>query len=119
MLMPIIGSSEKVMAIAACGLTKWLRIWVISVSPSTVVDMALLALGASIITRIQILLFWAAARRAEFATTGSWPCVPLATTVLISVAAAPALRVGREGRGIAAVAATMLLRSTGEAAAGA
>ena len=68
-VMPIIGSSEKVMAIAARGLTKWLRIWVISVSPSTVVDIALLALGASITTRIQMLLPWAAARRVEVATT--------------------------------------------------
>jgi len=38
----------------------------------------------------------------------------LATTVLISVAAAPALRAGRVGRdGSGAVAATTLARSTG------
>ena len=59
------------MAIAACGLTKCLRIWVISVSPSTVVDIALLALGASITTRIQMPLLWPAARRLEVATKAS------------------------------------------------
>src|SRR5512134_4028968 len=120
-LMPIIGSSEKVMAIAAFGLTKYARIWVISVSPSTVVDMALLALGASITTRIQISLPRAAARRVAVATTASWPwappCGPLATTVLISVAAVLSLRAGRTERGTGAAATTMLARSTGEEAA--
>ena len=59
------------MAIAACGLTKKLRIMVMSVSPSTVVDIALLALGASIITRIQMSLPLAAAMRVEVEITPS------------------------------------------------
>ena len=90
-----------------------------SVSPSTVVSIALVALGASITTRIQISLPLAAASRVEVATTLPSPCAPLATTVLISVAAAAALRAGRTLRGIGADAATILARSTGEAAAGA
>ena len=57
------------MAIAACGLTKKPRIMVMSVSPSTVVDIALLALGASITTRIQMSLPLAAARRVEVEIT--------------------------------------------------
>jgi hypothetical protein len=52
-------------------------------------------------------------------TTLPAPGAPLATTVLISVAAAPALRAGRVPRGIGADAAMVLARSTGEVAAGA
>ena len=70
-VMPSIGSSEKLMAMAACGLTKKARIMVMSVSPSTVVDIALLALGASMTTRIQMLLPLAAARRVEVEITPS------------------------------------------------
>jgi len=84
-----------------------------------VVDIARLALGASITTRIQTSLPLAAARRVEVEITLPSPCGPLATTVLISVAGAPALRVGRTVRGIGAEAATTLARSTGEEAAGA
>src|SRR3954451_12960660 len=117
--MPIMGSSEKVIAIAACGLTKWLRICVRSVSPSTVVDIALLALGASITTRIQTSLPLAAERRFEVEITLPWSCDPLATTVLVSVAAAAELRTGLTLRGIGADAATTLERSAGAVAAGA
>src|SRR3977135_3520189 len=42
---PTCGSSEKLIAIAASGLTKWVRIKVMSASPSTVVDIDVLALG--------------------------------------------------------------------------
>ena len=49
---PICGSSEKLMAIADSGLTKCARIRVMSVSPSTVADIDMLALGARIIMRI-------------------------------------------------------------------
>jgi len=50
---PICGSSEKAMAIAACGFAKYTRKRLISASPNTVVFIELLALGAKIITRIQ------------------------------------------------------------------
>ena len=42
---PICGSSEKLMETIACGLTKCIRIKVMSLSPSTVVDSDALALG--------------------------------------------------------------------------
>ncbi len=86
-----------------------------SVSPSTVVSMPLLALGASITTRIQMSLPLAAEIRADVVIT-PWPGPPLGTTVLISVLDAAALRVGRTLRGIGADAATMLARSTGDPA---
>src|SRR5260370_16629159 len=66
---PICGSSEKLMAIADSGLTKCARIGVMSVSPSTVADIDMLALGARIITRIQVSLPLEAASRVEVATT--------------------------------------------------
>src|SRR5258708_4899917 len=65
---PICGSSEKPIAIAACGLTKCTRIKVMSVSPSTVADIDVLALGARIIIRIQTSLLRAAAIRVDVAT---------------------------------------------------
>src|SRR5665647_1108457 len=65
---PICGSSEKVIAITACGLTKCAHIRVMSVSPSTVADIDVLALGARISMRIQLSLLREAAIRAEVAT---------------------------------------------------
>src|SRR3984893_16376306 len=64
---PICGSSEKLIATTACGLTKWIRIKVMSVSPRTVVDIDVLALGASIMTRIQTPWPVAAAIRVDVA----------------------------------------------------
>ncbi len=64
---PICGSSEKLIATTACGLTKWIRIKVMSVSPRTVVDIDVLALGASIMTRIQTPLPVPAAIRVDVA----------------------------------------------------
>src|SRR6266851_5103488 len=110
---PICGSSEKLIATMACGLTKWIRIKVMSVSPSTVVDIDVLALGASIITRIQTPLPVAAAIRVDVAISLPWPCGPLATTWSIE-GAAIGLRAGRKLRGIGALAATIFERSTGE-----
>ena len=82
----------------------------------------MLALGASIITRIQRSLPLEAASRVEVVTTLPWPCAPLATTVVdrrwrprIRGIAMP----GGRCAGIGALAATMLARSTGEEAAGA
>ena len=80
-----------------------------SVSPSTVVDIDVLALGARIMTRIQISLPLAAAIRADVATTLPWPCGPLATTELIvggghGIARRPAAAL----RGIGALAATIV-----------
>src|SRR5712664_85665 len=66
---PICGSSEKLIVTVACGLTKCARIRVMSVSPSTVVDIDALALGARIMTRIQTSLAEAAEIRADVATT--------------------------------------------------
>jgi len=66
---PICGSSEKLIATMACGLTKCIRIKVMSLSPSTVVDIDVLALGARIMARIQTLLPVAAAIRVDVATT--------------------------------------------------
>src|SRR6202171_904683 len=66
---PICGSAEKLIAIAACGLTKCARIKVMSVSPSTVADIDVLALGARIMTRIQASVTLEAAIRVEVATT--------------------------------------------------
>src|SRR5437016_3820042 len=63
---PIIGSLEKVMAIMACGFTKKARIWVMSVSPIMVTDIAWVALGASMTIRSQISLPWAAESRVAF-----------------------------------------------------
>src|SRR5450432_4707661 len=62
---PICGSFAKLIATTACGLAKWIRIKVMAVSPSTVVDIDVLALGASIITRIQTPLPVAAAIRVD------------------------------------------------------
>src|SRR5215207_2362559 len=96
-----------------------------SASPSTVTDIDVLALGASIITRIQTSLALAAPSRVEVAITLAWPCTlpwaPLATTVVTTLAAID-LRAGPAGRalrGIGAEAATTLERSTGVAATGA
>src|ERR1700730_11355788 len=103
-LIPSIGSSEKLIAITACGLTKKPRIWVMSTSPS-VVTAIVLALGASIMMRIQVsLLPLAADRRLDVAMP--MPCGLLAATVLISVAAAALRCAGRMLRGIGALAAT-------------
>jgi hypothetical protein len=66
-LIPICGSSEKLIAITACGLTKCARIRVMSVSPRTVADIDVLALGARIIMRIQVSLLFEAAIRVEVA----------------------------------------------------
>ena len=62
---PICGSSEKLMETIACGLTKCIRIKVMSLSPSTVVDSDALALGARIMARIQTALSVAAAIRVD------------------------------------------------------
>src|SRR5258705_4027134 len=67
--MPSCGSSEKVMATIAGGLTKCARMMVMSASPSTVADIEVLALGARIMARIQISLPLAAAIRVEVETT--------------------------------------------------
>src|SRR5258706_1446506 len=77
---PICGSSEKLMAIADCGLTKCARIRGMSVSPSTDADIDMLALGARIITRIHVSLPPEAASRVAVATTLPGPSGPLATT---------------------------------------
>src|ERR1700682_2307613 len=65
---PISGSSEKLIAIVACGLTKCSRNKVMSASPSTVADIEVLALGARIIMRIQASLLLEAASRVDVAT---------------------------------------------------
>src|SRR5258707_1297043 len=99
---PICGSSEKLIAIADCGLTKCARIKVMSVSPRTVTDIDMLALGARIIMRIQASLLLEAAIRVDVATTLSGPCGPLATT-WSTVATAAGFRepdAGRTLRGI-------------------
>ena len=118
---PICGSSEKLMVTAASGLAKWARIKVRSVSPRTVADIAVLALGARIMARIQISVPLKAAIRVDVATTPAWPCGPLEATVVILVTAI-GLRgadAGRRPRGIGALAATIFARSTGELEAGA
>src|SRR5271169_1202230 len=119
--MPSCGSSEKPIAMTAWGLTKWALIKVRSASPSVVTDIDVLALGASIMTRIQASLVLEAAIRLEVATKPLWPCAPLATTVVTSVTAIELRDVdaGRALRGIGALAATTFARSTGEAASGA
>src|SRR5262249_36024117 len=104
----------------ACGLMKWCRIRVRSASPNTVTDIDLLALGASIITRIQTSLLPFAARRAEGAIKSPRPL--LAIPAGTALTASEMLRHGVDGRvlrGIGALAATTLARSTGGAAAGA
>src|SRR5689334_13967665 len=117
---PSVGSFEKVIATTACGFTKCCRIKVRSASPNTVTDIDVLALGASMITRSQSSLSpLEAARRAELAIMPPW--LLLAITVVTSLTAME-LRDGVDGRalrGIGALAATMLERSTGETAAGA
>src|SRR5499427_10017324 len=105
--MPSIGSSQKLIVIALAGLTKNARIKVRSLSPITVTDMALLALGASIMMRIQLSLPFPADRRFAVVTGSPLPGHPLVARVLISVAAAAALRAGRTLRGIGADAATI------------
>src|SRR5579863_10432497 len=104
-LRPICGSSEKPIAMTACGLMKCALIRVISVSPSTVVDIEVLALGASIMTRIQASLALEAAIRVEVATTPPWPCVPLAITLVKLVTAIELwfAEAGRALRGIGAL----------------
>src|SRR6201994_1979881 len=93
---------------------------VMSVSPSTVVNIEPLALGASINTRSQMSLPLPALIRVEVATTPTWPCAPLVATELISLATAAALRgAGRGLRITGTLAATKLARSTGELAGGA
>src|SRR3569833_3535808 len=110
--MPICGSSEKAMTIAASGLPKYTRKRLISASPNTVVVIEVVALGAKITTRIQRSLpREAAASRFDVATGSSGFCAPFATTVSIVVAAAVALRGGaetRRPRGIGALAVTTL-----------
>ena len=76
------------MTSAACGLMKCMRIKLMSALPSTVAFMDVLALGASIMTRIQTSLPREAASRAEVATGLPWDCGPLATTLSIVLAAA-------------------------------
>ena len=71
---PNIGSSVKLMAIEACGLTKKARIWVRSASPSIVTDIDVLALGASSMMRIQLPSVLAAEIRVEVAMTPAWLC---------------------------------------------
>src|SRR3984957_12590509 len=112
-LSPICGSSEKVIAIVASGLRKCALIKLISASPSTVADIDVLALGASIMTRIQASLALEAAIRVDVDTTLPWPWEPLATTWSIVVEAA-ALRTGRALWGTGALAATIFERSTRE-----
>src|SRR6202051_5041876 len=87
-LSPICGSSEKLIAIVTSGLRKCALIKLISASPSTVADIDVLALGASIMTRIQASFALDAAIRVEVATTLPGPWGPLAATVSIVVAAA-------------------------------
>src|SRR5258705_6677753 len=118
---PSIGSSEKLIAMIACGLTKWVRIKVMSASPSTVTDIDVLALGASIITRIQMSLPLPAASLVEVAITLDRPCAPLAMTLVTSLTAIELREAvaGRAPRGIGALAATTLGGSTGDEAAGA
>jgi hypothetical protein len=113
---PICGSSEKLIAIADCGLTKCARIRVMSVSPSTVADIDMLALGARIIMRIQTSLPLEAAIRVDVATTLPGPCGPLATTwsTVVTAVGFRAADTGRTLRGIGALAATTLPRSTGD-----
>src|SRR5260370_30855955 len=94
---PICGSSEKLIAIADSGLTKCARIRVMSVSPSTVADIDMLALGARIIMRIQASLPLEAASRVEVATTLPGPCGPLATT-WSTAGTAPGFRGPHAGR---------------------
>src|ERR1700744_3481087 len=116
--MPSSGSSEKPIAMLDAGLTKNARIALMSLSPITVTDIAPLALGASIMMRIQMSLLFPADRRVAVVTASPLPTTPLVAIVLISVAAA-ALRRGRALRGIGADAATILEWSTGELAGGA
>src|ERR1044072_9963438 len=95
--MPSCGSSAKVIAIAARGLTKYERISVRSGSPMADTDIAVLALGERIIARIQTsLLFAAEVSRAEVATI---PCEPLGTTV-VTLLTAIGLLAGEAGRKI-------------------
>src|ERR1700759_4276222 len=118
--MPSSGSSEKPIATLDAGLTKNARIAVMSLSPITVTDIAGLALGASIMMRIQMSSPLPADRRVAVVIGSSLPLTPLIAIVLISVAAAAALRAGRAARaGIGADVATMLEWSTGEVEGGA
>src|ERR1700754_1130163 len=118
--MPSSGSSEKLIATLEAGLTKNARIAVMSLSPITVTDIARLALGASIMMRIQMSLPLPADRRVAVVTASPLAITPLVAIVLISVAAAAALlREGRALRGTGADAATMLEWSTGEVEGGA
>ena len=121
---PISGSSEKVIATTDGGLTKCARIKVMSASPSTVVDIEVLALGARIMARIQTSLLWEVAIRVDVATTlpspCDPPCNPLATTVVTSVMVIELWAdAGRALGGSGALAVTIFERSTGELDAGA
>ena len=102
-------------------MTKCARISVMSVSPRTVADIDMLALGARIIMRIQTSLLLEAAIRVEVATTLPGPCGPLATTwsIVMTAVELRGAEVGRTLRGIGALAATILPRSTGDEDAGA
>src|SRR3954469_10088862 len=104
--MPSCGSSAKVIAIAARGLTKYERIRVRSASPMAKTDIPVLARHERIIARIQTsLLFAAEVNRAEVATI---PCAPFGTTVVILFTAIglAAGEAGRTMRGIGALAVT-------------
>ena len=119
---PICGSSEKLMAMAACGLAKCSRIKVKSVSPSTVEDIDVLALGARIMTRIQTSLPLAAAIRVDIDNRAALILRSLGGDRVdgrggqLNYAATGA---GRMLRGIGALAVTTAGRSTGWVAAGA
>src|ERR1700704_5249909 len=65
---PICGSLEKLITITAGGVRKCARMTARSISPSTVVDIDVLALGASIMTRTQVSLPLKDASRVEGAT---------------------------------------------------
>ena len=104
--------------IAVWGFWKCALIKLISASPMTVADIDVLALGASIMTRIQASLALEAAIRVDVDTTPPWPWEPLATTWSI-VMEAVALRTGRGPWGMGALAATTFERSAGEGEAGA
>src|SRR5215469_18401637 len=97
------------MGIVACGFTKKARSSVISVSPITVTDIELLALGVSMTIRSQMSLPFAADSRVALATSSVWPGVALAATVLIAVAAFGSRAItGRALRGTGAEAVTTL-----------
>src|SRR5579871_744919 len=110
----MVGSSEKLMGIVACGLTKKARSIVMSVSPITVTDIELLALGASMTIHSQMSLPFAADSRVAFEISSVGPAVVLVAMVLIVVAAFGLRAIaGRTLRGMGAEAVTTLDRSVG------